>query len=79
MELKTFEIEFKKDDNNNEFAIITVNTDYVINKKGKLSKDKYAPGAIYPKVDGDGVERNILYRCALLLSLLKADKIEFDL
>lgn len=79
MEINKIEIEFKKDLSDREYAIITVNDDLVINAKGKLDKNKNNFGAIYAKKDKDGIERSILYRVALLINLIKLNKIEFEL
>lgn len=79
MELKEFVIKFDKDENNNEYATVEVNSDYVINRKGKLDINKDNIGAIYPKKDNNGIDRSILYRISMLMQLIKTDKIEFEL
>lgn len=75
MQLKEFVIKFHKDENQNEYATVEVNTDYVINRKGKLDRDKNNIGAIYPKKDGQGIDISILYRISMLMQLIKTDKI----
>lgn len=79
MEIKSIDIEFKKDLQEREYATVTVNNDYVINNKGKLDINKENIGSFYPKADKDGIERSILYRVSLLMGLLKQDKIEFEI
>lgn len=79
MDLKEIVINFQKDENQNEYATVEVNTDYVINKRGKLDIDKNNIGGIYPKADNTGTMRSILYRVSMLMQLIKTDKIEFEL
>jgi hypothetical protein len=79
MEITDISIEFRKDDNNIEFGVVTVNKIFAVNKKGRLDKDLNNFGGIYPKVDKDNIQRSVLYRFAILVSLIKNGKIEFEL
>ena len=79
MDTNSISIEFRKDDNNIEFGVVVVNDTFVVNKKGRLDKDKSNFGGIYLRVDKDNIQRNILYRFAILVSLIKNGKIEFEL
>ena len=79
MDIKDISIEFRKDENDIEFGVVIVNETFVVNKKGRLDKDKSNFGGIYPRVDKENIQRNILYRFAILVSLIKNGKIEFEL
>jgi len=79
MDINNISIEFKKDNNNIEFGVVTVNDTFVVNKKGRLDKDKSNFVCIYSRVDKDNIQRSILYRYAILVSLIKNGKIEFEL
>lgn len=79
MDLKQIVIKFEKDENQNEYSTVEINIDYVINKRGRLDRDKNNIGRIYPKADSTGTMRSILYRVSMLMQLIKTDKIEFEL
>lgn len=79
MRVESIKIHIDNDSRGEKFACVEVNDGFWFNNKSKLSKDFNDRYKIYPKIDKDGVMRDLIYRYSQCASLISDGKIEFDI